>query len=471
MAPHGKNIVVVGFGSIGQGIVPLLRHHFLDRAIMVVEQSFGPHQAEALREFGLQSIEQRLTRENYLEILSPLIGAGDFLLNLAVAVSSRDLIQLAQARGAFYLDSSIEPWEYEHSQTGICTSNYGLREQMRAMRAGTRGKPTAIVAHGANPGFVSILVKQALIEMAARAKRDRPAAQSQEAWAALAHDLDVRVIQVSERDTQRGVVQRSPGEFVSTWSVDGFVTECLQPAELGWGTHEANLPHGGRRHTYGCQAAISIDRPGYTMKVRSWSPNHLDFEGFLITHNEAISIADYLTRRDGERVIYRPTCYYAYHPCDAAVESFALLRGGDDSHVTSKRILMDEIQTGIDELGVFLISGRYESLWLGSNLSIAKARKMAPRNNATSLQVASSIAAAMAWMLQHPAEGVVESEDLDHEFIYQFAHDYWSPLVRQFVDWRPRPAGTSLRLEDFLVEPAAGHDEPSLCRDVPPAGL
>jgi homospermidine synthase len=26
--------------------------------------------------------------------------------------------------------------------------------------------------------------------------------------------------------------------FVNTWSVEGFVSEGLQPAELGWGTHE-----------------------------------------------------------------------------------------------------------------------------------------------------------------------------------------------------------------------------------------
>jgi len=35
---------------------------------------------------------------------------------------------------------------------------------------------------------------------------------------------------------------------------------------------------------------------------------------FLVTHNESISIADYFTLRDGQRVVYRPTCHYAYHP-------------------------------------------------------------------------------------------------------------------------------------------------------------
>ena len=44
--------------------------------------------------------------------------------------------------------------------------------------------------------------------------------------------------------------------------------------------------------------------------------------GFLVTHNESISIADYFTRagRAG-KAVYRPTCHYAYHPCDDAVLS------------------------------------------------------------------------------------------------------------------------------------------------------
>lgn len=44
--------------------------------------------------------------------------------------------------------------------------------------------------------------------------------------------------------------------------------------------------------------------------------------GFLVTHNEAISIADFFTVRDKDgEVTYRPTCHYAYHPANDAVLS------------------------------------------------------------------------------------------------------------------------------------------------------
>jgi len=53
-------------------------------------------------------------------------------------------------------------------------------------------------------------------------------------------ELGVKVIHVSERDTQTTTVTKRLNEFVNTWSVEGFHEEGVAPAELGWGTHEKN---------------------------------------------------------------------------------------------------------------------------------------------------------------------------------------------------------------------------------------
>jgi homospermidine synthase len=128
-----------------------------------------------------------------------------------------------------------------------------------------------------------------------------------------------------------------------------------------------------------------------------------------------------------------------------------LLRTGTTAEITATRVLRDEIADGIDELGVFLISGTYPSLWLGSHLSAARARELAALNNATSLQVVSSLVAAMAWTTENPNRGVLESEELDHEFIYEFACEYWSPIVQQIVSWKPGERSTNLQFSDFLL--------------------
>lgn len=455
LAEHqaARAVVIVGLGSIGQSLLPLLRKAWPGWRLVAIDQTLDAARRAIAAQFDVQAIEQRIHAGNFEQVLGRLLGVGDMLLNLAVEVSSCDLIQLAQSRGAHYLDTCIDPWHYETPNSTMHLSNYALREQIRELAARSGGQPTAIVAHGANPGFVSVLVKQGLLRMAQRylpSPRAEPGDRL--GWADLARELGIRVIQVSERDTQVCQQPRRPGEFVNTWSVDGFVAECLQPAELGWGTHERQLPAGGHRHEQGCKASIWIDRPSHTIKVRSWSPNALDFDAHLISHNEAISLADYLSWQPDGPGGYRPTVYYAYHPCDDAVASLELLRDGI-AGIESRRVIKDEICSGIDELGVFLISDRWPALWLGSNLSIAKARRQAPHNSATSLQVASSIVAGLLWMLENPHAGVVESEALDHGLIYDMAEAYWAPIVGEFVGWRPAPDSADLQFQHFLVPP------------------
>ena len=52
-------------------------------------------------------------------------------------------------------------------------------------------------------------------------------------------------------------------------------------------------------HKEGCGAAIYLLQPGANTRVRSWTPTAQAQFGFLVTHNESISIADYYTVRNG----------------------------------------------------------------------------------------------------------------------------------------------------------------------------
>ena len=140
-------------------------------------------------------------------------------------------------------------------------------------------------------------------------------------------------------------------------------------------------------YDFGCGAAIYLAQPGVATRVRSWTPMNGPYHGFLITHGEAISMADYFTVRKDAQVLYRPTVHYSYHPCDAAVLSVHEFCGRNYQIQDRKRILMDDISKGIDELGVLLAGHKKNAYWYGSQLSIDEARRLAPYNNATSLQV------------------------------------------------------------------------------------
>src|SRR4029077_14053676 len=195
---------------------------------------------------------------------------GDFLLNLSVDVSSVALVKLARERGALYLDTCIEPWAggYTNSDASVDSrSNYTMRLEALALRQGAKNAPTAVLTHGANPGLVSHMVKQALLNIAKDTGVDSGKPASRESWAKLAQTLWLKVMHVAERDTQVTNVPKQANEFVNTWSVDGFVSEGAQPAELGWGTHEKHFPADGGRHTVGSGCAISLNRPGASTRV------------------------------------------------------------------------------------------------------------------------------------------------------------------------------------------------------------
>ena len=445
-------LVIVGFGSIGQGVLPLLLRHLDIAAERITIITAEPRGHDVAAEYGIRFIETALTRSNYRALLEPQLGEGDFLLNVSVDVSSVALIELCQERGALYLDTCIEPWPGGYTDPSLppsARSNYALRESALAVRARYSRGPTAVLTHGANPGLVSHFVKQALIDLASGAGLSDAVPATRAEWARLAEALGVRVIHIAERDTQVSSVPKEPGEFVNTWSIDGFVSEGSQPAELGWGAHERHFPSDGRRHDFGCGAAIYLLRPGAATRVRSWTPLEGPYHGFLITHGEAISIADYLTVRDGSTVRSRPTCHYAYHPCDDAVLSLHEFAGKNFQLQHRKRLMMEEITEGIDELGVLLMGQAKGAYWYGSRLSIGEARRVAPHNNATSLQVTAAVLGGMVWAIEQPREGIVEPEEVDFLRVLEIARPYLGEVVGVYGDWTPLDGRERLFPEDL----------------------
>ena len=190
---------------------------------------------------------------------------------------------------------------------------------------------------------------------------------------------------------------------------------------------------GGTRPAPRC--AIYLNRPGASTRVRTWTPKAGYFHGFLITHSEAISLADYYTVMDGERVVYRPTSHYAYHPSDNAVLSVHEFAGRNWHLQDRKRIMMSEITEGIDELGVLLAGHAKNAYWYGSQLSIGEARGLAPYNSATSLQVTAAALAGMIWAMENPQRGMVEPDDMDYQRPFAICRPYLGP------SWASTPTG------------------------------
>jgi len=430
-------IVMLGYGSVGQGTLPLLLRHIRVDPGQIEIIAPSDRSLEAMREYGVRRAGLRIVRDNYRQELSTRLNEGDFLLNLSVDVSSKALMSLCQERRVLYVDACTEPWPggyTDRSSPPAQRTNYALREEVLALRQPGTKQPTALITLGANPGLISFLVKQALLELAGAATAV-PA--DRDGWARLAQRLGVRVIHVAERDDQVGLRHKVRDEFVNTWSSPAFISEGLQPAEIGWGSHERELPHDGAHHDSGCRAAIYLNRPGAGTRVRSWTPLAGPQLSYLITHAESISIAHYLTLGDPARPDYRPTVHYAYHPCNDAVLSLQELAGRQWREQSRKRLLRDDIVAGRDELGALLMGHDDRVFWYGSRLSIDEARALAPYNNATTLQVAAPIVAGMAWAMLNPERGILEPDELPHDEMLRMIRPYLGEVVGVHGDWTP----------------------------------
>lgn len=437
-------VVMIGFGSIGRGTLPLIERHFaFDRDRMVVIDPVDTDRA-LLDERGIAFEQLAITRDNYREVLTPLLtkgGGQGFCVNLSVDTSSLDIMKLCREIGALYIDTVVEPWlgfYFDKSAGAAARTNYALRETVRREKAANPGGTTAVSCCGANPGMVSWFVKQALVDLAGELKLDRAEPTTRDEWAAYMRDLGVKGVHIAERDTQRARLPKPMGVFWNTWSVEGFISEGFQPAELGWGSHETWQPDNMQGQTEGCQSARFMLQPGANTRVRTWCPTPGAQYGFLVTHNESVSIADYFTVGAGLDPEYRPTCHYAYHPANDAVLSLHELFGNGGTPQEELHVLDEtEIVDGIDELGVLLYGHAKNAYWYGSQLSIEETRQIAPYQNATGLQVTSAVLAGMVWALENPEAGIVEADEMDYRRCLEIQMPYLGPVKGYYTDWTP----------------------------------
>jgi homospermidine synthase len=442
-------IGILGFGSIGSGLISLLLKHFTKDQISIYNADSRNRQIAI--DSGIEYIIKPLHQHDYVEILDNWLNPGDFLVNLSVDVSSLDLVKYCRTNDILYIDTCIEPWAgfyTDSSSPPERRSNYALRQSILDFRSqvGTPGA-TAIMAHGANPGLVNHFVKRAICNIYKDLNGVEISPATRSDWVSAAENLGLKVIHIAERDTQTPLNAKCVGEFVNTWSVDGFISEGLQPSELGWGSHEKSLPEDGNYYNWGCKSSIWLNRPGCVTRVRSWTPQEGPYHGWIITHNESIGIADFFTSKDG----YRPTVHYAYHPCDSAVLSMHELAGKNYSQQTIQRLIVDEVVSGVDELGVLLM-GDFGAYWYGSLLDIDTARKLAPHNNATSLQVVAPVLAGILYAINHPKAGILEADEIPFQEILAITDPYMGQLVGQYTSWTPLQDRQRLFSEDLDID-------------------
>ena len=181
-----------------------------------------------------------------------------------------------------YVNTSVELWDpYENARAGTPQQMTLYWRHMNIRRLVARWRrpgPSAVLEHGANPGLISHFTKQGLIDIGNRVLKDKKVTGraadeirqliADQKFNYLAMKLGVKVIHCSERDTQITNRPKQVDEFVNTWSVEGFREEGTTTAEMGWGTHEKELPPMAYEHTDGPRNQICL---ALAPRIRYWT--------------------------------------------------------------------------------------------------------------------------------------------------------------------------------------------------------
>jgi len=448
----GGKLLIIGCGSVSQCAIPLVLKliEMPPQKITIMDFADNRSRVKDALDKGVNYVLDRITPDNYKDLLAKYVGSGDMIIDLAWNIDCIAIVQWCRDNNILYVNTSVEEWDpYKDSERNDPTKYtlYSRHMELRNKIDMNQDNKyvTAIADHGANPGLVSHFTKYALVDIAKKIIKEKPKdtrkpqlekALQDKNFAKLAQLEGVKIIHISERDTQITNQPKQLNEFVNTWSIEGFFEEGVAPTELGWGTHECYIPKNAFFHSVGPKNQICLTSIGMKTWVRSWVPCG-EITGMVIRHGEAFSISDRLTVWENEKAVYRPTVHYAYRPCDAAINSLHELEMRQFKLQEKQRIMSDEIIDGRDELGVLLMGHDFKSWWCGSLLDIHEARRLVPHQQATTLQVAISVVSAAIWMIKNPKKGFLLPDDINHEDILEVSIPYIKPFVSQAVDWTP----------------------------------
>jgi len=447
-----RKVLILGYGSVSKCTLPILME-YIDAPFKNITIVDFEDKRKALKKWtdkGITFSQERITPENLDAVLSKHLENGGMLIDLAWNIDCGEIVKWCHYHNVLYINTSVEEWD---SQGGMLTKSifekslYFRQMELRKLTEGWKDAPTAIVDHGANPGLISHFTKQALVDITHKVIEDRkfPDDKCKELlkflddkdFARLAMTLGVKVIHCSERDTQITNRPKRVNEFVGTWSIEGLREEGTAPAEMGWGTHEKELPKNAFIPPYGPKNQIFLAQMGMNTWVRSWIPEE-EIVGMVIRHGEAFGISDNLTVWENDRPVYRPTVHYAYMPCHETLSSLHELRCRNYELQPELRILDDsEIVSGTDILGALVMGHPYNSWWTGSILDIEEARRLVPGQNATTIQVAIGVVSGVLWMIENPRKGLCLPDSLPYDYILDIARPWLGQFISRPYDWTP----------------------------------
>lgn len=423
--------MIYGFGIVAQSLIKILiKENIAEMSDILIAECNEKNIEEFLRLGGNKENILNITvkRDNMSELFDRL-RENDFLIALCGDTDYVYLLEESVKRKIHFVSAADGAFpENRDDNVPEPVANIrkykAIREKYR-MFSDIGAVPTCVLEFGMNPGMISIFTKRALEDIVAKdsgdfVKKNRSSLEKlirEKKYAELSYRLKVRKIMLSDYDNLTFSVPYKDGKKYSPWNISGMFEEFLGNSTEILGSFDS--PKGWDFCYYDRETGyIKYNSHSIVNEKEGLAPSGT-FSGFLMNHEELLTLSEYYSFYDESGLIYRPGIRFIYKPNDYTVRSgMRIYETGED--LEDYLLTGDMILANGEAVGVLLEGDNFSPIYVGNYLD----KKDVGNESPTILQVSASMYAAIAYILNHPYSGVLFAEEPDTSEMMDCAKKY-----------------------------------------------
>ena len=456
---NGK-IVQFGFGAVGKSFFEKV-----SKEIKYDEQKYfiitrNKFEFEAFVNMGgliRNFIVADVNKENFKEVFGKYLSEGDLLIDFADTVGTKDFVIWCAENNIMYINTGEADWSdnwYSIFEENLKKNK--LKKEYKNNKSIC--KYPIVLQHGNNPGLVSHFVKAGLeyiIEKQYKKNKKLKEWLKNNQFNEIARYLKLRMIHVNDVDLQKITDNFNDEKLYSTWCIDSFFFEMLSEATIDIGTHEKIDYEQNCNLVDYENGFVELKQLAIEKQCKTMYP-YGKFNGFLVPHEETITIAKGLEVEEEGKTVYRPSVMFIYSPCDFAKNYFEKAKVGiyekNNSDVLNNNVVRgytypkkaeivysEKINEGTEYVGVLLIGEDFNPVWVGNRIEknfLYKNKKDSYWQTPTITPVAMSALSAVCWMLKNQDRGeILFPDDIeDYKDIIKKAEKYISKTIYKTIE-------------------------------------
>ncbi len=490
MIKFDGRIVQFGFGAVGKSFYEKVSKEikFNENKYYVITSY--KEEFEAYVNMGgmvANFINYQVTKENFKTIFEKYLTSGDLLIDFADTVGTKDICDWCAENNIMYINTGEADWPENWYSIFDENTKKNLIKQKYSSNPLTNKYPI-VLQHGNNPGLVSHFVKAGIEYIVKKQfKKDKKLKEliKNNKFNEVARLLGIKMIHVNDIDLQEVNGNYKEDTLYSTWCIDSFFFEMLSEATINIGTHENIDFKDECRYLDLDKGFLELKKISVDKKCRTYYPNG-EFEGFLVPHEETITIAKSLEVKENEKVIYRPSVMFLYSPCKFSRRYFNEAKVNDYPNYDPEKpldcenkdgktiirgyiypkfseiIYKERIESGTEYVGVLLIGENFDPVWVGNRIETSflyKNKKDSYWQTPTITPVAMSALSVVCWMLKNKDKGGIYFPDdiMDYKYILKIAEKYISKTIyktfdKQEINKELNIDFSNIQAKDFFVE-------------------